>query len=254
MSAEPSSGATAATSDLEAAAAALEGAPPAETLAWAAHRWPGRVVLATGFGAEGCVLIDLVARHQLPIRVFTLDTGYLFPETLELWRRLEHRYSLGIEAVRSVHAYQPPSNGERPLYETDPDRCCELRKVDPLGAFLASKSAWITAIRRRQSASRRNAQTVEWDERFSLVKINPLVTWTESDVWRYVAEHEVPTNPLHERGYPSIGCAPCTSPVSDGEDLRSGRWRGLEKTECGLHARHKVDKRAASGISSEGGI
>ena len=223
-------------SDLEGAARAFEDAPPEQVLAWAARRWPGRVVLATGFGAEGCVLVDIVGRLQLPIRIFTLDTGYLFPETLELWRRLEERYGLVIEAVRPAPVADQANvlNGG-PLHATDPDRCCFLRKVEPLQRFLAEQSAWATAIRRDQSPDRRSARAVERDIRFGLVKLNPLARWSHEDVWEHVRRFDIPTNPLHERGYVSIGCSPCTSPVSAGEDPRAGRWRGREKTECGLH-------------------
>jgi phosphoadenosine phosphosulfate reductase len=224
-------------SDLDGAASAFEGAPPERSLAWATRRWPGRVVLATGFGAEGCVLVDLVGRLGLPVRVFTLDTDYLFPETLDLWRRLEERYGLVIEAVRPAPVADQANvlNGG-PLHATDPDRCCFLRKVEPLQRFLSEQSAWATAIRRDQSLDRRNARVVERDVRFGLVKLNPLAGWSHGDVWEQVRRFDVPTNPLHERGYVSIGCAPCTSPVAEGEDPRAGRWRDREKTECGLHA------------------
>src|SRR5436190_5928024 len=155
-----------------------EGSPPLEILRWAVAQYP-RITFATGFGAEGCVVIDLIGRHQLPIDIFTLDTGELFPETLELWKRLEARYAITIRAVRPV---VEPASIDR-LWETDPDRCCDLRKVQPLRNELAGFAAWITAIRRDQTPERADAQIVETDQKFGLAKINPLVTWTHDDVW-----------------------------------------------------------------------
>ncbi len=211
---------------------------PSETLSWAAERFAPRVELATAFGPEGCVLVDMIARHELPIAVFTLDTGLLFPETRELWRRLEDRYGISIRGVRPQHsvARQAEEHGER-LWERGPDRCCALRKVEPLSRALAGLDAWITSVRRDQTTARAGAAVVEHDARFELVKISPLVHWTSDDVWSYLRRHDVPFNPLHLRGYPSVGCWPCTGPVAPGEDPRAGRWRGTTKTECGLHVR-----------------
>ena len=220
------------------AAEALEGRSPADVLAWAAGRFAPRITFATAFGAEGCVLVDLIARHHLAIDVFTLDTGLLFPETYALWRRLEERYGLTIRAVRpelSVDA-QAAVHGAA-LWERMPDRCCEIRKVAPLRRALSGFDAWITSIRRDQTTDRSVARVVERDLQFGLVKVNPLAGWTGEDVQRYVRVHRVPVNPLHARGYPSIGCMPCTTAVAAGEAPRAGRWRGREKTECGLHAR-----------------
>jgi phosphoadenylyl-sulfate reductase (thioredoxin) len=217
---------------------ALEDRSPADVLAWAAGRYAPRITFATAFGAEGCVLVDLIARHHLQIDVFTLDTGLLFPETYSLWRRLEERYGLTIRAVRpelSMDA-QAAAHGAA-LWERMPDRCCEIRKVAPLRRALAGFDAWISSIRRDQTYERSAARVVEWDLRFGLVKVNPLAGWTSDDVRRYVRVHHVPVNPLHAQGYPSIGCMPCTSAVAPGEAPRAGRWRGLGKTECGLHTR-----------------
>jgi phosphoadenosine phosphosulfate reductase len=207
-----------------------------ETLLWAAERYAPRVALATGFGAEGCVLIDMVGRHQLPIELFTLDTGLLFPETYGLWRELEERYGVTIRPVKPTQTVrqQAEAHGDR-LWAREPSRCCELRKVAPLTAALADLDAWVTAIRRDQTEVRATARVVEWDARFNLVKVNPLAGWTKAEVWDYIGANRVPYNPLHDRGYPSIGCHPCTSHVASGESERSGRWRGLDKTECGLH-------------------
>jgi phosphoadenylyl-sulfate reductase (thioredoxin) len=222
--------------ELDAAAAALEGAGPIEALRWAADRFAPRLGFATGFGVEGCVLIDLVARHHIPVDLFTLDTGVLFPETYQLWRRLEARYGVTIRAVRpALTLEQQAAAHGAALWERDPDACCRIRKVEPLAGAVAGLDAWISAIRREQTPERAAAGVVERDRRYGIVKINPLVAWTSKQVWRHVHEHDVPYNPLHDHGYPSIGCAPCTSPVAPGEDPRAGRWRGTAKKECGLH-------------------
>jgi phosphoadenosine phosphosulfate reductase len=221
---------------IDAAAAQLEDATPAEILRWAADALAPRLGFATGFGVEGCVLIDLAARANLPVDIFTLDTGVLFPETYELWRRLEARYGITIRGVRPPLTIeeQATKHGDA-LWTRDPDACCRMRKVEPLAAEAVKFDGWISAIRRDQTADRANAKPVERDRRFGIVKVNPLVRWTVKDVWRHVADHDVPYNPLHDQGYPSIGCAPCTSAVAEGEDPRAGRWRGTGKTECGLH-------------------
>lgn len=216
----------------------LEARQTPEILAWAARRFAPGITFGTGFGVEGCVLIDLIATLRLPIDLFTLDTGLLFPETYELWRQLEQRYGVAIRRVApdlTVKA-QALRHGER-LWEIDPDRCCELRKVAPLRTALVGYQAWISAVRRDQTPERANAQVLEREPRFDLIKVNPLVGWTSEEVWSYVRAKDVPYNRLHDRGYASIGCAPCTTPVRPGEDARAGRWRGRRKTECGLHAR-----------------
>lgn len=223
--------------DLARWAAELEERTPEEILAIAAARYAPRLTFATGFGREGCVLVDLVARHRLPVDLFTLDTGVLFPETYALWSRLERHYGVVIRAVRPAFTPAEAEAAHR-LWETDPDRCCELRKVAPLRAELARFDAWITAIRRDQTPERASARVVEWDARFGLAKVNPLLRWSAAEVEAYVAHHGVPVNPLHAKGYPSIGCEPCTTPVAPGEDPRAGRWRGTAKKECGLHPRY----------------
>ena len=217
-------------------AADLEGRPAADVLRWTVERYAPRLTFATGFGPEGCVLIDLIGRHRLPIDLCTLDTGLFFEETYELWRGLEKRYDRRIRRVAPELTLdeQALAHGDL-LWERTPDRCCALRKVAPLDAELTRVDAWITAIRRDQTPQRAAARVVEWDAKFGIAKINPLVDWTKQDVWRHIVEHDVPYNPLHDLGYPSIGCHPCTSPVQAGEDARAGRWRGRNKTECGLH-------------------
>jgi len=221
--------------DITAAAQELETASAVEILRWASQYVP-RITFATGFGAEGCAIIDLIAREQLPIDLFTLDTGVLFPETYELWQRLEDKYGIEIRAVRPSLTIPEQALVHGPaLWERESDRCCELRKVVPLRHELSKFDAWITAIRRDQTAQRAYARVVERDAKFGLIKINPLVTWSHDAVWAHIYANDVPTNVLHDRGYPSIGCQPCTSAVAPGEDPRSGRWKGQAKKECGLH-------------------
>jgi phosphoadenylyl-sulfate reductase (thioredoxin) len=218
----------------------LEGKSPADILAWAAADFAPRLTFATGFGAEGCVIVDLIARGKLPIDVFTLDTGLLFPETYDLWRRLEARYGVTIRAVVPERTIDQQATALGPsLWQRDPDACCEHRKLVPLRRELAGFDAWVTAIRRDQTPERAHAQIVEHDHKFDLVKINPLVAWSHDDVWAYIYANDVPFNPLHEHGYPSIGCTPCTSAIVPGENLRAGRWRGAGKRECGLHGGDK---------------
>jgi phosphoadenosine phosphosulfate reductase len=212
----------------------IESWSAAQVLAWTAGA--GRATFGTGFGAEGCVLIHLIADARLPIDVFTLDTGLLFSETYTVWRALEARYGITIRAVRPEQTVEEQAASHGPaLWERDPTRCCALRKLEPLAGALAGNDLWISAIRRDQTAERADAPVVERDKRSGLLKVNPLVGWTSKDVWAFVRANDVPYNPLHDAGYPSIGCWPCTTPVAEGEDPRAGRWRGFQKNECGLH-------------------
>jgi phosphoadenosine phosphosulfate reductase len=214
----------------------LGDASPQRILRWAVDRFHPRLTMATAFGPEGCCLIHMLAEIEPAIRVFNLDTGYQFPQTLELRDRIQRRYGIEVELVRpelTVAEYEAEHGG--PLYGRRPDQCCHDRKVLPLRRTLAGYDAWISAIRRDQTADRALADVVQWDAKFGLVKVNPLLNWTRSDVWRFILEHDIPYNPLHDQGYPSIGCWPCTRPVAAGTDERSGRWAGTGKTECGLH-------------------
>jgi len=205
-------------------------------LGWAEERFGSAAAIASSFGVEDVVLIDLAFRIGAPFSVFTLDTDFLFAETYELISRIEERYGIQVERVRAglTPEAQAARFGEA-LWTSSPDHCCAIRKIDPLAERLKSSSAWITGIRRQQSITRANARKLEWDARFGLVKLNPLADWTEVQVWEYLREQQVPYNPLHDHGYPSIGCTHCTRAVLPGEDPRAGRWSGLEKTECGLH-------------------
>ena len=214
----------------------LETEPPEAILRWALNKFGPDVALATGFGAEGCVLIQLLSSVSKNARIFYLDTDLLFPETYELRAQLETRYGVRIEqrvAPLSLRA-QAHQYGER-LWEREPNLCCHLRKVQPLQEVLAGLRAWITAIRREQTPARASVGIIERDRNFGLIKINPLATWSEREVWNYIKDHDIPYNPLYDNGYASIGCTPCTTMIQIGEDARAGRWRGLEKTECGLH-------------------
>jgi phosphoadenosine phosphosulfate reductase len=214
----------------------LEERGPREALEWAFEKFGDRATIATGFGAEGVALIDMAVGINPRADIFFLDTAFLFPETYELRRRIEDRYGINIRAVGTGLAPKEQERLHGPaLWERDPDLCCRLRKLEPLELALDGFDAWVTAIRREQSPSRTFAQVVEWDRRWNRVKINPLVRWNRADVWRYIVRHRLPYNPLHDRGYPSIGCTHCTQPVGQGEHERAGRWKGRGKTECGLH-------------------
>lgn len=214
----------------------LEGKRPEEILAWAVEQFGDQVVLAASFGAEDVVLIDMLHRVAPQTPIFYLDTNKHFPETYETRDRLAERYGKTFIQVlpKLTLAEQARQYGDE-LWKRDPNLCCNLRKVEPLGEILAGYQAWITGIRRDQAPTRANAQKIEWDDKFQLVKFNPLASWTAEEVWAYIREHDVPYNPLHDQHYPSIGCAVCTRPVQPGEDPRAGRWAGFAKTECGLH-------------------
>lgn len=212
---------------------------PQDVLTAAIDRYAPKIVLACSFGAEDVVLVDMVHRINPSVPLFYLDTDFLFPETYATRDRITERYSLKPAQIRQVKSLLTPvsqaaRHGEA-LWARDPDQCCKIRKVEPLTRVLKDYDAWITGIRREQSPTRANAKLIEWDHAFGLVKINPLATWTWADVWTYIKVYEVPYNELHDRNYPSIGCTHCTKPVMPGEDPRSGRWQGHEKTECGLH-------------------
>ena len=210
---------------------------PEQVLRWAVAEFGRRVEIASAFGAEGVVLLDMAARTARDLRLFILDTGFLFPETLELAAKVERRYGIRVERVTpEITAEQQAELYQPALWNRDPDLCCNLRKVEPLRRKLSGLKAWVTSIRRDQTVARRNIAKVEWDANFDLVKINPLADWTHEMVWSYIRTHDLDYNPLHDRDYPSIGCMNCTRPVLAGEDRRSGRWPGIPKAECGLHS------------------
>ncbi len=202
-----------------------------ELLAFVAERFHPRLLVATSFQKEASVVMDLMLRIEPRARFFTLDTGLLLEETRRTWRRLEDRYGIRVEVHRGMSLErQRREHGDR-LWERAPDKCCAIRKVSTLKEALAGVDAWVTGVRRDQSPSRAATPSLHWDAKHGLWKANPLADWTDRDVWRYIAEHDLPYNELHDRGYASIGCTHCTRPVAG----RQGRWATTEKVECGLH-------------------
>jgi len=209
---------------------------PQEILAWAWTAYGDGLTMATAFGAEGCAIIAMLSEVAPDTHLFNLDTGYQFAETLDTRQRLIDKYGLPIHLVRaaqSVADMEAQHGG--PLYTNNSDLCCFNRKIVPLQDALAGRDAWISAIRRDQAPTRANAPIVGWDKKFGLAKVNPLANWTKRDVWDYILKNDVPYNPLHDLGYPSVGCWPCTQAVGAGQDDRAGRWAGTAKKECGLH-------------------
>ncbi len=220
----------------------LETSAPEDILRWAVGEFTPDMALASSFGAEDVVLIDMWRRMNPDVRVFTLDTGRLPEETYEVMDRIRDRYGIPIttyfpraEAVQDLEREQGFYSFRRSVEERK--RCCGIRKVEPLRRALAPLRAWMTGLRREQAPTRTGVAVVEWDATHGLVKLNPLVQWTESQVWAYIREHDVPYNILHDRGYPSIGCAPCTRAIQPEEDIRAGRWwwENPMHKECGLH-------------------
>ena len=224
--------------DLARTGESLESAEPQEIIQWAAGQYGAKLTMATAFGPEGCVIIHWLASLAPKTYVFNLDTGYQFKETLELRDRLAARYGIEIALEKpdtSVEDYERLNGG--PLHRTDPDRCCGDRKIAVVHRVLRRFDAWMSGIRRDQSPDRAHAPIVGWDHKFGVVKISPLANWTKAKVWDLIVRENIPYNPLHDQGYMSIGCFPCTRAVTIGEDERAGRWSGSAKTECGLHSR-----------------
>jgi len=224
--------------ELAASSRALEAATPQEIIAWAADRYGDRLTMATAFGPEGCLIIHWLATIAPRTFVFNLETGYQFEETLELRNRIARRYGIEVSLERpetTVAEYERVHGG--PLYKTDPNRCCADRKISVIRRVLTRFGAWMSGIRRDQSEVRASAPIVGWDHKFGVVKISPLANWTKARVWDAIIRDDVPYNPLHDQGYISIGCWPCTRAITFGEDERAGRWSGTAKTECGLHTR-----------------
>ena len=221
-------------SALAAVSATLEGKPAEEIAAWVASVFGADVIVAASM--QDVILPHLFAQVIPNVEVLFLETGYHFRETL-LTRDLAAR-SLPITVVNALPrqsvAEQDVEYGEK-LHDRDPNLCCFLRKVEPLARSLEGRAAWVTGVRRAEGPTRANAPIVSWDDAHDLVKINPLVAWSDEDVEAYQVEHDLPRNPLVAQGYPSIGCAPCTRKVAPGEDPRAGRWSGKDKTECGIH-------------------
>ncbi len=214
-----------------------------ESLKWVAERFPEKAIFSTSFGWEDQVITHIIFSNNLPIRVFTLETGRLFTETYYVWNRTLERYGKTIEAFYpNTEAVQKmvSEKGPTSFYESVENRkeCCGIRKIEPLKRALAGNLCWITGIRAEQSANREHMHPAEWDESNQIIKFHPIFDWTLSQVKDYVKEHNIPYNPLHDKGFPSIGCAPCTRAVKEGEDFRAGRWwwEDQNKKECGLHS------------------
>ncbi|MEM8670835.1 MAG: phosphoadenylyl-sulfate reductase [Planctomycetota bacterium] len=223
--------------ELQEESVGLESATPQEILQWAVDRFAPKFTMATAFGPEGMTLIHMLAEIAPDTPIFNLETGYQFKETLELRERVKQRYGIEVEfkyPEMSVKEYEAANGG--PVYQSDPNRCCFDRKLRVLHQAARGQHAWASAIRRDQSEDRAKAPIVGWDRKFQLIKISPLANWANKDVWGLINEHDIPYNPLHDQGYPSVGCWPCTRATMLGEDERAGRWSGFQKTECGLHS------------------
>ncbi|MDU4695942.1 MAG: phosphoadenylyl-sulfate reductase [Paenibacillus sp.] len=213
----------------------FESSTPQEIIAWAVETFPN-ITFACSFGAEDVVLVDMLQQISPSSDIFYLDTDFHFQETYETRDAIAAKY--GLEFVRVSPKLTPEEQAEQygeELWKSDPNACCNIRKVEPLTRVLGRYDAWITGIRRDQAPTRANAKKIEYDAKFGLVKFNPIANWTSDDVWNYIREHHLIYNPLHDRNYPSIGCEHCTRQVMPGEDPRAGRWSGTDKTECGLH-------------------
>ncbi len=230
--------------ELRAVAAELRDASAEQTLAWIERRFGARAAIASSFGAEDVVLIHLAREHAPSVRLFTLDTGRLPPETYELMDVVRRRYGVEVETYFPDRARVEALQSEKGYFSFKQSiearkECCGIRKVEPLKRALAGREAWVTGMRREQSPTRTGVEAVEWDAGNGLVKLNPLTKWSAREVWAFIRDNGVPYNVLHDRGYPSLGCAPCTRAVKPYEDERAGRWwwESPENRECGLHVR-----------------
>jgi phosphoadenosine phosphosulfate reductase len=232
---------TAKTEEAAALAAELEAAPLVDVLGWAFANFGERAAIGTSFQGAGLVMIHHAVTAGLKLPVFTLDTGLLFPETLELKDKLETFFGIRIESLTPPRTVAEQEADEGPeLWNRHPDTCCYLRKVIPLQAKLETLDVWITGVRRGQSETREETGILELYQfdplrELYLYKLNPMAAWSREAVWEYIKAHGIPYNPLQDRGFKSIGCIPCTRPVGDGDSERAGRWTGFDKTECGIH-------------------
>jgi phosphoadenosine phosphosulfate reductase len=208
-----------------------------EVLTWAYGEHGDKLCLTCSWQKQSSVLVHMVSELGLEIPVVELDTQLFFRETYETRDRLVERYGLSLIRPEVISVAEQHRREGQNLWERDPDRCCHIRKVEPLERALAPYSAWISGIRREQALTRADARKVEWSERYGVVKVNPIVDWDSKRVQAYIVVNEIPYNPLHDMGYPSIGCIPCTRPVAQGEDERAGRWSDADKIECGIHSR-----------------
>ena len=221
----------------------IAGLEPVEAIRFLADEFPGKVIFSTSFGWEDQAISHMIFSNDLPVKVFTLETGRLFPETYYVWNRTLETYG------KPIHAYYPKAEaveqmvskkGPNSFYESVENRkeCCGIRKVEPLKRALAGMSIWITGIRAEQSVNRQDMHSIEWDDANGLIKFHAIFNWELDEVKEYIKKNNIPYNPLHDKGFPSIGCAPCTRAVAPGEDFRAGRWwwEDTSKKECGLHS------------------
>lgn len=228
---------------LENIATRIKDLGPVEAIAFLAQQFPGEITFSTSFGWEDQVITDMIFANDLPVKVFTLETGRLFPETYYVWNRTLENYS------KPIHAYYPDTEaleemvmkkGPSSFYESVENRkeCCHIRKIVPLKRALAGNKCWITGIRAEQSLNRTDMSNLEWDEQNQLIKFHPIFYWGLDEIKAYIKKNNIVYNTLHDKGFPSIGCAPCTRAVQPGEDFRAGRWwwEDQSKKECGLHA------------------
>lgn len=213
----------------------LEGATAPEALEWAIESFHPYLYIACSFQKTSSVIVDMATKINPEVRFFYLDTDVLFPETYATRTALEERYRIRFHRYTSMTLEQQAGLYGEELWNRDPDTCCSIRKVEPMRSALSTVNCWVSGIRREDSETRSKAAKFGWDKRFGLWKLNPIAEWSQEDVWNYIREHEVPYNPLHDQGYPSIGCTHCTRKPDLGEGERAGRWAGNEKTECGLH-------------------
>jgi phosphoadenosine phosphosulfate reductase len=223
----------------------LEPMQAEDVLRWAYDQFGGRMCLTCSWQRQSSVLVHMTSELGLDIPVVELDTQLFFRETYETRDRLVERYGLKLERPEVISVAQQGLREGPNLWERDPDRCCHIRKVEPLERALEPYGAWITGIRREQSPTRANAQKVEWSERYRVWKVQPIVDWDAKRVQAYIHVNEIPYNPLHDAGYPSIGCIPCTRPVREGEEERAGRWAGSDKLECGIHGNTRLVKESS---------
>jgi phosphoadenosine phosphosulfate reductase len=223
--------------ELEALNERFAASPAEDLIAWAVEQHRGRLAVSCSFGGpSGMVIVDLVMAVDRSVPVIYVDTDFLFPETYATVQAVEARYGIQALAFRATLSPQAQAALHGPaLWERDSDACCAIRKVEPMRVALANFDAYLTGLRRDQAETRRETPLVQWDGKFGLLKLNPLASWGEREVWSYIMKHELPYNPLHDRGYPSIGCTNCTRAVAADEDPRAGRWSGTGKIECGLH-------------------
>ncbi|MBV9392248.1 MAG: phosphoadenylyl-sulfate reductase [Verrucomicrobia bacterium] len=228
-------------SEIHALATDFDRASPTEILRWAYEEFGTNAAIGTSFQGAGLVAIHHAVQNGIPLPVFTIDTDLLFDETLELKTRVETFFGLQIEAISpEISLQQQEAEFGPQLWKRNPDLCCIQRKVWPLQKKLRSLNAWVTGVRRGESEHRSNVQVIELYEfdrllEQRIIKVNPMTHWSREAIWNYIRKHGIPYNPLTDRGYRSIGCRPCTRPVTSGEDDRAGRWIGFDKTECGIH-------------------